>query len=671
MHRPRKSAPYLTLAAATCLAYGVLAPATPATAATGDRVNLTVLLVSDGSGTTAAFGAELATEGVPTVTVDLNNPARPTLDSAYLSDTVSGHARAKYQAVILPNAVPAGLTAAEMSALTAYEQRFGIRQIDAYVYPTAAVGLNPPDWSGPLDGAPATVTAAGLADAFRYLDGPVTFEDNSPAVAESYGYLARPAGAGFTPMVTAPVPGGTTTGSLVGVYTHNNRSEMVLTFAYNGNQQQFRLLGQGMIDWVTRGVHLGLNRHYLSFHVDDVFLPDARWDSAHHCTPGEDCPAGVTTTDIRMTPADVTYAVNWQNSRHFTLNMVFNGLGSDEAAAAAGGTDALTSAFVSNASRFGWTNHTYSHLYLGCVQDFTVVPWRCATNPATGQVQWVSQADIATEIQQNIAFAQQHHLPIRPKEVVTGEHSGMRILPQQPDDNPNLAPALAQTGVTWLASDASRDPGQRPVGAALTVPRHPVNVFYNAGHASEEVSEYNWIYSSAADGGSGLCESRPDILTCITPLDPATGYAGYIIPVDTRIAMSQLLANDPDPHYLHQSNLTEDRIAYPMIDSILTAYQQVMATNTPLVNPTETDAGTVLRQQAAWQAAQGSVSGYVQDGQVHVSAPAGVAYPLTVPAGTRYPGLLPPILVGPLFGDAYAGERSAWTQDQSLTLVLG
>jgi hypothetical protein len=668
MLRSRLSPILLALAVGTGMA---LTPALPAAAANGDRVNLAVLLVTDGGGTTGAFGAELASEGVPTVTVDLNNAARPTLTAAYLSDTVDGHPRAKYQAVILPNAAPAGLTAAELTALTSYEQRFGIRQIDSYVYPTTAVGLNPPDYSGPLDGAPATVTAAGLGDAFRYLHGPVTFEDNSPSVAESYGYLARPATGttGFTPLVTAPVPGGSTSGSLVGAYTHDNRSELVLTFAYNGNQQQFRLLGQGMIDWVTKGVHLGLNRHYLSFHVDDVFLPDSRWDVANHCTPGEDCPTGVTTTDIRMTPADVTYAVNWQNSRHFTLNMVFNGGGSDDAVAATG-SDPLATSFSSNASRFGWINHTYSHLYLGCVQDFTVLPWRCQTDPTTGQTLWVSQADIAAEIQRNITFAQQHHLPIRPKEVVTGEHSGMRILPQQPDDNPNLAAALAQTGVTWLASDASRDPGQRVIGAALTVPRHPVNVFYNAGHTAEEVSEYNWIYASAADGGSGLCDQHPDVLTCITPLNPATGYAGYIIPVDTRIAMSQLLANDPDPHYIHQSNLTEDRIAYPMIDSILTAYQQVMASNTPLVNPTETDAGTVLRQQKAWQAAAGSVSGYVQDGRVHVSAPAGVSVPVTVPAGTRYPGLLPPLLNGPLFGDSYAGERSAWVQDQSLTLVL-
>jgi hypothetical protein len=370
-----------------------------------------------------------------------------------------------------------------------------------------------------------------------------------------------------------------------------------------------------------------------------------------------------------MTPADVTYLVNWQNSRHFTLNMVFNGGGSDEVVADTG-SDPLATAFGSNAGRFNWINHTYSHLFLGCQQDFTVVPWRCRTDPATGQILWVSQADIVAEIQQNISWAQQHHLPLRAKELVTGEHSGMRVLPQQPDDNPNLAPALAQAGVTWLASDASRDPRQRAVGAALTVPRHPVNVFYNAGHTSEEVSEYNWIYASAADGGSGLCDAHPDVLTCITPLDTTGGYAGYIIPVDTRIAMSQVLANDPDPHYLHQSNLTEDRIAYPMIDSILAAYQQVMASNTPLVNPTETDAGKVLRDQKAWQAAAGSVSGYVQDGRVHVTAPAGVTVPVTVPAGTRYPGLLPPLLVGPLFGDAYAGERSGWVSTTSLTLVL-
>jgi len=49
----------------------------------------------------------------------------------------------------------------------------------------------------------------------------VPFEDNSPTVSESYGYLATPlatqaAGASFTSLVDAPIPGTASRGVLVG-----------------------------------------------------------------------------------------------------------------------------------------------------------------------------------------------------------------------------------------------------------------------------------------------------------------------------------------------------------------------------------------------------------------------------------------------------------------------
>ena len=94
-----------------------------------------------------------------------------------------------------------------------------------------------------------------------------------------------------------------------------------------------------------------------------------------------------------------------------------------------------------------------------------------------------------------------------------------------------------------------------------------MNVFYNAGRAAEQVDEYNWIYTSRAHGGSGICEDNPATTTCLAaPLDTATGYADHIVPLEARIALGHVLANDPRPHYVHQSNLAEDRIAYPVLD---------------------------------------------------------------------------------------------------------
>ncbi|QKV91055.1 hypothetical protein HUT19_04295 [Streptomyces sp. NA02950] len=85
------------------------------------------------------------------------------------------------------------------------------------------------------------------------------------------------------------------------------------------------------------------------------------------------------------------------------------------------------------------------------------------------------------------------HLGADRTELITGEHSGLKTLPQQPSDHPNPPSALTLTGVTSLASDASREQEQRTLGPATTVPRHPMNIFYNAGRAAEQVDEDNWV----------------------------------------------------------------------------------------------------------------------------------------------------------------------------------
>ena len=399
----------------------------------------------------------------------------------------------------------------------------------------------------------------------------MTFEDNAADVVESDGFPATPlpndpvAGSTFDPVLTSDK------GTLAGVYTKGGRSELVLNFSYNSNQQQFRLLAHGIVTWLTKGIHLGYQRNYFAVHVDDVFLPDSRWSIEGNCTPGENCATpDITTPEIRMVPADVTRAVQWQQEQGFTLDILYNGGGSVQEVAEKGSDPPATS-FVANKAKFRWANHTYEHPYMGCVQDYSVMPG--AHINTTCVVQYMTKAEIVAQINQNKTWANQKGLPIEAGELVTGEHSGMRILPQQPADNPNLAPALTQTGVTSLGSDNSRDPLQRKIGSALTVPRHPINVYFNVAKVAEEVDEYNWIYTSRANGGSGICEDNPATTTCVAPLDLETGYTEKIIPQETRIALSHVLNNDPRPHYVHQSNLAEDRILYPMLDSILNGYR--------------------------------------------------------------------------------------------------
>jgi hypothetical protein len=670
----RRSRLVFSLLAAVC-ASTVLVHAPAADAAPGPRVHLRVLLVSDGGPATQAIAQELAAEGVPYTKVDLTASSRPAITPAFLSRTVNGISEALFQAVVLPNENPFGAGSAEMAALVAYEQKFKIRQVDAFTYPTPAVGLNypaDPGYVGALDGTAAKATPDATAGPLRYLTGPVPFEDNAPQVTEAYGYLSTPlpddaaAGRSFVPYLTATIPGTSTQGVLAGVYTAGGRSEWVTTFAYNFHQHQYRLIAHGMVTWMTRGVHLGHNRNYLSVHVDDVFLPNARWNSTENCTPTSGCPASVPEgAPIRMTAADVDFAKQWQAANGFAFDLYFNGGGSDRHTAAHG-SDPLLTALQRDRASFRFANHTFEHPYLGCVQDLTVVPWRCATT-ATGAVRYVPRATITDQISRNTTWARNKGLPVQADELVTGEHSGLFLLPQQPQDNPNLAPALTDTNITWLGSDHSRDPAQRSVGSALTVPRHPMNIFYNVATAAEEVDEYNWIYTSRADGGSGTCERDPGTVTCMEPLDTETGYAGHIVPTEARIALGHVLANDPAPHYVHQSNLTEGRIVYPVLEKLLGRYRQEFAANSPIVNLRLRDTGAQVRRQALWEKAAGGVTAYVQDGVVTVKGPSGTQVPVTAPEGTRHGGLL-----GGTFGTAYAGERSAFlpTGLTASTLVL-
>ncbi|MGV9572755.1 hypothetical protein ACWDRX_26060 [Streptomyces nigra] len=667
-HRWRETAAVSAAAGLLALGVGVLG----ASAATEPRVDLKVLVVDDGGSAVQAITAQLKSTGIPYTTVDLNDTNRPAVTTAFLSDTVGGTPRAKYQGVVLPHEAPFGAGSAEQTALEDFERIFGIPQVDAYTWAHPGVGLDyttEGGWAGSLDGHEAAVTAQGRAGAFGYLDGAFTFEDNDPSISESYGYAARPR-AGFTSYVDVPVPGGSGRGSLVGEYAADGRRQLVVTFAYNQYQQQFRLLARGIVEWLTQGVHLGQARNYLAVHVDDVFATDARWDTERNCTPGDiDCVGGggEEAPPIRMTEQDAVRAAQWQRESGFRLDMVYNAGSGEEWKAEHGGTDALATRLLADRNQYRWINHTYTHPFLGCVQDTSTVPWSCAKN-ADGSIRYMSRSEISAQIRDNHTWGVTKGLPLDRTELVTGEHSGLKNLPQQPVDNPNLAGALADNGVKWIASDNSRESAQRPVGSALTVPRYPMNVYYNTGTAEEMADEYNWIYTSQADGGSGICESNPASTCLDEPLDVATGYAEHIVPQEARAALGHAISNDPRPHYVHQSNLAEDRILYPVLDKVLADHGALFADNTPLENLRQSAIGTEFKRRDAWQSAlsQNRVTAYRLGSKVTVSAPSGVQIPVTVPEGTRKQLLLGTAV----FGTPYAGLRSAWTTPELLQTAV-
>jgi len=660
------------------------APVASAQAVSGVRVDLKVLLLADGNSQTAAIATQMDREGVPYTAIDLGDAERPVIDDAFLADAATGWGR--YQAIVLPNQWGTGLSAAELTALHTYERSYGVRQVNAYVYPGASTGQASPTFSGTLDGAVATVTSQGLAGPFTYLNSSLAIDNFDPAVAEAYGYLAEPsltlpAGETFTPLVDATL--GAASGTLIGVYAYDFREELVITASYNSNQEWFNEVAHGVVTWMTRGLHLGYHRNYLSVDVDDVFVGDGRWNATENCTPGDvvgvcDNPP---TTDIRMIPTDVDRLTAWQTTNDFRFNMLFNAQGSVDAEATSGGTDPLTESFLAVKDQFAWVNHTYSHTFLGCIQIAPTVAgenWRCATPSDTGPyydpdlvpdsetlidgIRWLSQAKIESQISLNQQWAIDRQLPnFDPAALVTGEHAGLLTLPQQPIDNPLLAPAMSATGITYTGSDASREASSRLVEGSTTtrtVPRHPMNIFYNVATYGEEVDEYNWIYTSAADGGSGICSANPSTSTCIVPLANAdatqaqTSFTNYIVPLEVRNAYKYVITGDARPFYAHQSNFAEDGLLFPVVEGILNKYKGTYdAAKSPLVTTDLVSVGQALNRMTSWTGAQDGVTAYVDAEGVHVSGPTGTPVPLTVPTGTTVNGAALA---------AYDGELSGW-----------
>jgi hypothetical protein len=136
------------------------------------------------------------------------------------------------------------------------------------------------------------------------------------------------------------------------------------------------------------------------------------------------------------------------------------------------------------------------------------------------------------------------------------------------------------------------------------------------------------------------------------------------VPLETRFALTRMLGNDPRPHYVHQANIAEERILYPLLDSVLTRYRSLLADNAPIVNPRLSAAGAEMLRQDTWRAAVAAdqAGGYLQDKQVHVVAASGVAVPITAVTGT--------LSGGSAFGEEYAGSRSAWTTATAGTVDL-
>ncbi len=201
-------------------------------------------------------------------------------------------------------------------------------------------------------------------------------------------------------------------------------------------------------------------------------------------------------------------------------------------------------------------------------------------------------SSIEQEIGLDQAFAKANGLTnFNPAALVPGEHSGL--------ENPNMPAALAGAGITVSASDGSRQPNSYAVGAAVTAPRFPSNIYYNASNWTDQLSEYNTLLVkpgvSIGDptypSEVGRCENT-NTTTCLSA--PVT-EAGFLA-AESHTMLSHILNNDPRVGYAHQTNLigpaTQNGADYGytllnLLNDMLSQYQSWYNTNAPLDQMTD------------------------------------------------------------------------------------
>jgi hypothetical protein len=272
-------------------------------------------------------------------------------------------------------------------------------------------------------------------------------------------------------------------------------------------------------------------------------------------------------------------------------------------------------------------------------------------------------ASIDQEIGLDDAFAANNGLTnFSPAAVVTGEHSGL--------ENPDMATAFADMGITTFAADGSRQPNPYTISGtdgansttAKSAPRYPSNIYYNASTWADEINEYNTLYATTTtaigNGGPGgateygRCADTSST-TCITT--PATQAS--ILASESRIEMGHVLANNPRVGYAHQSDLIgPDYTLLSFLSDVLSQYNSWYSAATPYVQTTDAIQAGIISEQSAWATAlaNGTVTATESNGAVTVTnnGAGAVSVPVTVPTASTVNGLA--------FGSPYGGTASGW-----------
>jgi hypothetical protein len=610
------------------------AQALPANAQT-NRVALRVLVIGSGAGD---FGLSSALSMVQESAIPydvLDASAQPlTMDTLVRGDGVG-----RYQGVILtssallmpssePGPLPSALDSTEWQTLFEYERAYRVRQLALFGWP----GAVPEDYGlRAVDGAATTLTTAQATP-----EGQRTLLDltaQAMQVLYAYTYPAAvvpvPGVASTTPLLTDPqgrVLAATST-------TSDGRERLLLTTMQAPTLPHTQLLGSGLLEWLTRGVHLGEHRRFLQIDIDDWFLPGTHYDAATGGFYSD--PFRISGSDaLSLREQQQAIETEFPAARTFRYALAYNGLGATPNApllctreSLALSPDALSSASKCLGDTFDWVNHTHDHLRMDVMDEAT----------ATAQ------------LQDNLWVGAQLGLKLSRAALVTGEQSGLGYMDptddgahnnglyQQPKQdlglersNVNLLTAMNKTNVRFIASAHSVhsqwDPGCPTCGVphplnpnVFLVPRWPNGVAYFSTTPDEVTGYYNSVY-----GPQGTAPYWDHNLSYAELLDQESGFA-----------LNHLLDGGAFPHYMRQANLREyapgKSVASDWVRALLRRYSTF--STLPLTTLSWDDLGTYLERRTRTIHAQdrGDLSGVYDRtaGTVTLTSAAPLPYLLT------------------------------------------
>ena len=553
-----------------------------------DVVALKVLILSAGSSDPSLDSAKtmLDQAGVPYDVLD------PSVSGLTESNLVAEDGSGKYQGIMLttgnlsyeasPGVYQSALDWTGWNVLWQYEHDYSVRQLSLYTYPSSW-----PEDYGLRDAG----NASGSADAKLTASGAAVFGDLksglSLPIRNAYNYpasLASVAGVTTTPLLTSA------SGQVLAARSDTaGRERIALTFAQNPYLLHSSLLGNSLVTWLTKGVHLGEYHRFNQLDIDDWFLAgDVFDDKTKTLKPDA---FRISASDAMSLPVQqAVLRAKYPVSSAFKFAMMFNGGGANTSAPAScnpfvRSVDPLSSVSRCLKTQFDWVSHTKDHLYM----DF------------------LNYADSYNQLKPNLDIGKTLGLNVSTRSLLTGDMSGLGYYNPEGDglktdfglnaSNVNFLQAAQNSGTLYLASNHSVssqwDAGctncglKHPLNANIfLVPRWPTNVFYSVTNPAQAVAGYNSVY-----GPGGTASYWDHALTYSEFLDK-----------ETDLALSHLLSGGAFPHYMHQDNLRQyaagRSLAFDWEDALLAKYAAY--STLPLKTLRWDDLGTYVKSRTSY-----------------------------------------------------------------------